>query len=542
MATLAKIEEDPALPWPTARLQALVRLRAPLLFGLALMLLTLAPYLVAIYGTPPGAFFRGSLRPSTDEGVYLTAVRLGSEGNWLWHDPFAVQSPDPILMYPTYHLAGHLGAWLGLSVRGSFALYHLVAALLLFAVMWRLARRYVKAGDHLWFAAFAFAVSGLYWLDALLAAAGTAPVSLTRMGQQHLSGFSLPLIVAHEAVGVAGQLIALTGLLDALRAQNRVARHKPLLWGAFGSLLTGLSFPALLPLTVAVATLTACAWWLQTAPRPTLLRLVLTVLPIIVPAVPFILYYYLLFNYTVWRIFQNIHGLDPMEGLLTWGLLLPLAWWGWRKAPAQARPLADMLAIWCLCAVIGTVLNIWQSSRLSTGINLVIGALFALGLLRPEIALQTRRRWLLALSFGLACQYLFLLTALWQGHASHLYNSPAKDQALRWLALHTTSHDVVLAPFFFGNVAVERMPAHVVAGDYDLTVDFPQRYPQLQTFFDANTATATRLKTLRATHATFVVYDPEDPQEGAFDPRTLPNLQTAFTAGDITVLHVVPTH
>jgi hypothetical protein len=389
--------------------------------------------------------------------------------------------------------------------------------------------------------AFAFCTSGFYWLDGLLDAIGKAPVSLTRMGMENLSGFSLGLIMAHQAVGIAGHVMALTALLVGLSMQHP-HRSWYVLYGAAGTLLTGFAAPVFLPLTLLVMALFVIWWVVRAAPRnqrlSALRRGILVGGAIGAPGVPFALYYYALFNQSMWKGFQHLSPLNPLEGLLTWGLLLPLAVWGWRAAPPSLRPLATILALWCVCAVCCTVLNFYQGSRLTTGVTLPIGGLFAIGLMRYSSTV--RRHWLEALSVSVVCQYLFLLTALLNGNATHLYNNAAQEAALQWLARHGSPRDVVLAPFFFGNVVTEASRVRVVAGGYDQTGDFAVRYPQLQTFFGASSTTASRLRALRATSATLVVYDGHDPYEGPFDPRVLPGLRTVFARGDVAILRVPP--
>jgi hypothetical protein len=191
-----------------------------------------------------------------------------------------------------------------------------------------------------------------------------------------------------------------------------------------------------------------------------------------------------------------------------------------------------------VCGVCCTVLNLYQGSRLTTGVTLPIGGLFAIGLF--QFGSGVRRRWLIAVSFGLICQYLFLLTALLSGNAPHLYNNASQEQALQWLASHCTEHDVLLAPFLFGNVVPEASRVHVVAGEYDQTYDFAVRYPQLQTFYGATSTIASRLHVLKATGATLVVYDGHNGAEGPFDPRGLPGLRSVFTSGDVAILRVPP--
>ena len=530
MATLA----------PPPRRAAL--LRAALLLG-ALFLLTLLPYLVAIHGEHDGSYFLGSLRPSSDEAVYFTAIRQGEAGSLLWHDQYAVvlPSPSPTLMYPVYTAAGYLGRLVHLDARWVFILLHPLSVLVLFGAVWRLAALFLPPGRRGWFLAFAFCTSSLYWLDALLALFGDPPVSLTRMGMQHVSGLSLGLIVSQEALGIAGQVAALTALLATLSGHHEARLRRLLPYGMAGILLVALASPYFLSMTLALLALTGC-WWIARGPPPARAARALLAVPVVsllaLPALPFVAYYLWLFHQPMYRQFSGTGPLSPMEGLLTWGALLPLAVWGWRRAGPHQRPLATALALWCGFVAIFTWPNLLQGSRYPTGVNLAIGALVGLGVLGSGIATRWRVRLLLALGLGLICQYLFLLGALAGGSAPHLYLSPSQSGAVRWLAGHAGLHDVVLAPFAFGNVLPGFCRCRVVVGEYSHTWDFRVRFDQMQAFFDPTTTPQARRALLRAAGATYVVWDPMGSLNGQFDPRGMSGLRIVFDSQAAAVLQL----
>jgi hypothetical protein len=230
-----------------------------------------------------------------------------------------------------------------------------------------------------------------------------------------------------------------------------------------------------------------------------------------------------------------------MEGLLTWGLLLTVAIWGWWTAPAHLRPLVTVLAVWCCCAIAGTAINLWQSARMVTGINIFIGFSFALGMLRPRVSRAWRIRTLVLIGLGGICQYLYLLTALSQGNAPSLYNTRQEEVVVRWIGAHATTHDVLLAPVLFSNVVPEASEARVVAGEPDLGYDYDTRYPQVQTFFSPATSSSARLQILRETGATLVVYDPYfnyGLDRGNRDPGGLPALRLVYTYAGLHVYRV----
>ncbi|HWE63716.1 MAG TPA: hypothetical protein VHB98_18535, partial [Chloroflexota bacterium] len=70
------------------------------------------------------------------------------------------------------------------------------------------------------------------------------------------------------------------------------------------------------------------------------------------------------------------------------------------------------------------------------------------------------------------------------------------------------------------------------------TFDMPLRERQLQVFYGARAPVTARLAALRATRATFVVYDAYYGEDGPFDPRGLPGLRTVVVASGTAVLRV----
>ncbi len=79
---------------------------------LALFLATL-PYLWVTAVAPPGQVFTATLINPDDTSVYLSAIRQGQEGNWLFNFQFTPEAIAPKFMYMPYLLLGHLEAWVG---------------------------------------------------------------------------------------------------------------------------------------------------------------------------------------------------------------------------------------------------------------------------------------------------------------------------------------------------------------------------------------------------------------------------------------------
>jgi hypothetical protein len=515
----------------------------PILLGICLLFCIALPYVLGANGVPSGHVFYGTLRVTDDTSQYFASVRMGQNGSWLWHDPYMVGTPPPILMYSVYMFGGNLGHYLGVSVQWSILGVYLGSGMVLFFALWRLAAAWFVGKERVWFLAFALGMSGLYWLDAFLGAAGVAPVSIGTMGSPQLSGFAQALLGGHDTLGVAGHLMAMTGLLEAITRSDGRSRWRSVVYGAIGCLLISLNEPTQLPMTLGVL-LTFALWWTWQSPRSarkrTLIASIWIAGLIFLPAVPFVVYYRLQFTQGIWSTggFRSIPAPAGIEPLLTWICLLPLGAWGFYRAPLARRPLAVLLALWCVCAIAGRELPFWQSIRLTDGINIATGMLFALGVLRPGFSRVWRQRALLSSSFSTLTYFVFLLLVLAPGNAIHFYDTSARQAAFRWLAQTTSSADVVLAPYDFSNALPAVAPDRLVFGHPWQTLDFASRQRMVRAFYGTGRSPAAHLQALLNTGATLVVYDSADSEDGSYDPRLLPGLHAVFSNAQVTILRV----
>jgi len=82
----------------------------PLLFWsiFGILIIGLVPFLVAWMLTPPGKLFSGALVNPDDLSVYLSAIRQGKAGEWLFSFTFSPEPLQPRFTYPLYIALGHL--------------------------------------------------------------------------------------------------------------------------------------------------------------------------------------------------------------------------------------------------------------------------------------------------------------------------------------------------------------------------------------------------------------------------------------------------
>jgi hypothetical protein len=98
-----------------------------------------------------------------------------------------------------------------------------------------------------------------------------------------------------------------------------------------------------------------------------------------------------------------------------------------------------------------------------------------------------------------------------------------------------------LAPAGFSNGLPSQAPCRTVFGHIFLTFDTNLRESQVRTFYGDEETTAVRLAALRATGANLVVYDPQDNEDGSFDPRGLPGLRQVYALDGYAILSVTET-
>jgi hypothetical protein len=85
------------------------------IWAMALVALASLPYLVAYLATPGDLFYTGFLTNPLDGHSYLSKVRQGLDGAWLWHLAFTPERHEGGFLFTYYLLLGHVARWTGIS-------------------------------------------------------------------------------------------------------------------------------------------------------------------------------------------------------------------------------------------------------------------------------------------------------------------------------------------------------------------------------------------------------------------------------------------
>ncbi len=242
-------------------LRAAARVRLPAGWGLPFALaavigsLTLVPYLFAWATEPRGHVFMGFFFLNDDANTYLSKMRQGWEGNWLWHNRYTTESGPGAYFFIWWIALGRLAAVLHVPLIGMFHLMRFAGAFVLLGWGWSFIKQFLPEGPArrwaLWFLAVGLGMG--YVIQALGAPSILGIQSDTldwRMPE--LTAFYSILALPHFVWAAAFQAIAIVLTLRAAeRGSLRLGALAGLAW--LGESSIHAQMPLLLAPAVAIA-------------------------------------------------------------------------------------------------------------------------------------------------------------------------------------------------------------------------------------------------------------------------------------------------
>ena len=519
------------------------------------VLLTLAPYLLAAFLAPEGQVFMGSLLNTDDTAQFLVAMRQGRDGRWLYQNPFTPESTRPALMYPLYMLWAKLVGWTGLAPIAAYHLLRVLGTVVLLVVIAALVRtllvRQARAG--LWQTAFLIAVfsSGLGWAAAFLPGEmGTrlmADLSLIEV-----TTFQSFYVVPHLAWGLMFELLAMLCFLRAL--EHAPGTRRFWLWSLAGGLsCAGIGFSHPFALVVVCAVLGGVVG-LALLTRQTWGKAALwSASTILAPGAPLLIYYALFFGRDpLWRsthVAGNATG-SPclLASAFGYGLVLAMALvgavWVIRAGRWRDQKLGFLLA-WVAIQAGLPYLPVPFQGRFAAGWHFALSVLAALGLERlvarvpPDRAERVRN---VLVILTVPSTILILLVgpymALSRGDYP-FYLAQGELQAVDWLAQASGGDDVVLASYAMGNTIPMRAPCRVFAGHQFGTYRLHEKLALVGEFYDARTPDDRRMAILREYGVSHVYHGGFERQIGAFDPMKADYLERVYAEQGTSIYRVV---
>lgn len=461
-----------------------------ILFAVLLMILTTFPYLVAWRSQNEDWKFSGFLFGAEDGNSYLTKMRIGAQGTWLFTIRYTSESHDGALLFLPYILLGKLAALFAnpdqpdfsTALAVTFHLARIILGILLILLYYRFAAHFLPHPASRMLALLLMTLGGgLGWVLEIAGRGewlGSLPVDFyVPEGFSFLILFGLP----HLELARCGLL---GGFLLFFNDQT---------WR--GSLLAGLAWLMMgvcVPFYIAVLYVLLGCWglaaWLQTRrfPWPLFWRAITAAL---VP-LPYLLYtsFVFLTNDVMgrWSAQNNLPSPHPLHYLIGYGVLAVPAvvalHWVWRK-----RELPHLLlASWIVVAPLLVYLPINVQRRLAEGILVPLSILASAGL---SLLFSHRKTWNRA---RIAVLGLTLPTALliWLGatfsalHPSRpLFNPHPELAAMDRLNRLAPPDAVVLSSKDVSNYLTVRTDLHTYIGHGPETMNFKQKEQTVKRFF-----------------------------------------------------------
>jgi hypothetical protein len=486
---------------------------------LVALLIALAPYLYGWLSAPPGMTFSGALVNQDDLSTYLSAIRQGENGRFLFHFTFSPEPWEPRFMLFPYLLLGHASRWVGGSALQWFHLarlaalgFTLVCLLLWVRLMLPRSRAMQRTG---WM--FIIFGGGLGWL--LYPPMARIPEVL-----RYFPDLAFPeltfLLISNNAPHYVGGLGLLVLLFICLQRIGQP--HAPWHWAGLGTIVT-----MLLAITyvyhIFVIALVVILYSLRLSyqqrrlPWRTLFMLGIPFLPLL----PLVYYYFVVATRdSQWAVYANqTHVIAPplpLGLLLGLGLLALLAFIGLRNWLRDGQE--TLVIIWLISNLLALYVPVvLYRGRFALGLIVPIATLAAYGwetavlpwLIQkfPTLHPASLRRmiiWLVIPSTLLTWLFFWQTLSLNKGFPNYL---PTADvAAAQWLAVNTDpAQDLILAYYPLGNLLPTMGDTAVFLGQFFWTPDFDGKRAQIEQFWDVSTSNAWRKAFLDEWGITYIV-------------------------------------
>lgn len=503
--------------------------------SLVVLSLSLLPYLACTVAAARGdAVFTGLLLNPPDGFTYLAKMRMGLEGQWLYHLPFTLERGPGALLFTYYFALGHLARLVELPLPVMYHMARLAGGAVMLWVLYRVVACITEeiALRRLmwWMVAFA---SGLGWVVLKFG------LGYSYYYQQVISYASIfyGLVAnAHFAVALA---LMLSMFFEVLQ-QGSLS-----LVGVSKLCILSLALAVVIPFMPVVVNLaiggTLIAIWWRDGRFPRTQFIAVFVAGLVTAA--FLVFMQRQINadptFTVLTTQAKTPTPGPLGMFLSYGLLWPFALVGMYSAWQRRSDWDLLLLIWIVLVVPLSYIPYHMQWRFLLGLQIPIGIFAAQGIVRTLRTNWPRR--LVVAATMLSSIYLVAHLIMSKGvvatatvHYPLTYLSTHEAAALDWLRNHVGKNDAVLAGpemnFFVPAYAGQR----VVAGHGVETFDAPRKSKLVSDFFAGTLDRAGLLRDLSIDH---VVIGPRDRARGVLDPASLP-LRLEFESGDVGIYKV----
>lgn len=485
-------------------------------FGIVVfLLLANLPYLVAWLSAPADKLFVGTFVNADDLSTYLSAIRQGAAGNWLYHFQYSPEPWQPKLMLLPYLLTGKVAGLVGGSPWLWFHLLRVASVCFTLVVFYFWVRLLFPKQPRVQLTAWLLLPfgSGVGWLVAILQGPGLPGPLIADVNVPEWSLFMALFHTPHFALGLGLETL-LSGIAIKLFASARFKDQ--LLWAAVGAgvgLASGLTYVYHLPVTAVV--IAALLVWRFYQQRQIVGRELLSGGLLLLPLGLLLLYYAIFANQDPYfanyaRFEHLIPPPTPLALMVAAGLLGVLAVTAVPRWLRQGK--SPLLPLWLVLNLVLLYLPLVSyTGRFGLGVMVPITTLAAWQLeetvlpwlakrpfyttfsrLTPTPYASLRHVWFAALLPSTLFIPLLLSKSASTVTDFPLYLAQQEVEAAAWLGQNSSADDLTLAAYPMGNYLPRTIPGKLFLGQLDFTTDLEGKLALLEQFWAAETAPAWR--------------------------------------------------
>ena len=501
------------------------------------LIITSVPYLVGWLRSMPDRVFGGFAFAIEDGYSYLSKMKQGAEGLWLFTLPYTSEPHTPTIFYLFHLLLGKFSALTGLTTPFVYHLARLVFDALLLVVFYRFIAMFTawRPVRRIAFLLIIFS-GGLGWLLILLGQTdwlGSAPIDLISP-----EAYNFLILYGFPHLALARTLLLLGLIVWWARpiASNRRAVLAGLCWFGMGLLVP---FYVAVIGAIVIVGLLAEAIVARKVAWPQVGRAALAGL---IASAPLIYTFVIIAIDPIWKNWADqlvILSPHPLHYVLGYALVGGLAIIGIVKTRRQ-HVLDPRLIGWLIAVPFLIYIPFNSQRRLIEGWQIPLAFSAAIGLVYIVLPAWSRSRfvkrltrhrrytvhglrsWLLAgiliLSATTYALTLVEQTARMVARVDLGFRDGAELAALRWLDQRVTYNDVILSSYNTGNFLPVMVGAKVFLGHGPETAYSADKLNLVKQFYFANTTDDWRREFLRQWPITYVFFGPQEKKVGQFDP------------------------
>ncbi|PWH18320.1 MAG: hypothetical protein DDG59_06625 [Anaerolineae bacterium] len=466
------------------------------------MILTQIPYLYAAWRSDQTAVFSGFLFNPLDGNTYLSKMRQGWEGQWLFELTYSPEKSQPAFLFVFYLLLGHLSRVFHLDLVLTYHLARFVASLALYAALKSFFEWYLGEKRRVEVALFwALSGAGMGWL--VLPLGYLAPDLWVAEGYGFLAAFANP----HFPLAIAIMVWIMT-------LSHRALEHPLNAWIAF---LAGLTLANLSPFAWMISSAGLGIYLglsLRNTERNMRNLLLFRLVGFGLGGAPFLLYQFYIVRQDAVLAEWNRQNITPSPSF--WLLLLgylPLLLWAFLGGiqiyrQKDARALLPIIWIAVSLGLVYFPSTLQRRFMIGLYIPMVALAMYAF----QDLSVMKRNAIGVLLNVSLALSMvtnLILLFTVFQAvqqHEKTIFLDREEVEAFDWLREHLPKDAVVLASPESGSFLPAWTGLRVVYGHPFESIHADQRKQAVEQFYQGKLSLLEQSKFLAANSVTAILW------------------------------------